>query len=135
MHPLADLAVAEQHHAEEAGFEKERRQHLVAQQRAGDVAHVLHVARPVGAELEAHRDAADDAQGEAQGEHLGPEAVRVEPALPLRPQPAQAHEQQHPAEPDRDRREEDVERDVGGELHSRQEEGIHRVRLAGNDGP
>ena len=38
MHALADLAVAEQHDAEEAGLEEERGQHLVGQQRPGDVA-------------------------------------------------------------------------------------------------
>jgi hypothetical protein len=36
---------------------KEGGQHLVAQQRPGDVAHLFHEARPVGAELEAHGDA------------------------------------------------------------------------------
>jgi len=36
--PLADLAVAEQHDAEEARLQKERGEHLVAQQRPGDIA-------------------------------------------------------------------------------------------------
>ena len=38
VHPLADPAVAEQHDAQEGGFEEEGGQHLVAEQRPGDVA-------------------------------------------------------------------------------------------------
>ena len=53
---------AEQHHAEERGFEEERRQHFVREQRAEDVAGAYRQHRPVGAELEAHDDAGDDAQ-------------------------------------------------------------------------
>ena len=122
---LAHLAVAEQHDAEEAGLEEERGQHLVAEERTGDVADLFHVARPVGAELEAHGDAADDAEGEAEREYLGPEAVGVEPALAPGREPADAEEEQDPTEADRDRREEDVESDVGGELHSRHQQGVH----------
>src|SRR4029079_6408765 len=118
--------VAEQHDAEEARFQEERRQHLVAEQGAGDVADPLHVARPVGAELEAHRDAADDAEREAECEDLGPQAIGVEPAGVARGQPADAKEEEDPAQADGDRREQDVERDVGGELHSRHQQGIHR---------
>jgi hypothetical protein len=81
VHALADLAVAEQHHAQEARLQKERGQHLVAQQRPRHVTHAFHESWPVGAEQEAHGDAAHHAQREGQREHLGPEAVGVEPAL------------------------------------------------------
>src|SRR5205085_3844643 len=57
---------AEQHDAEEGRFEKESGEDLVGQQRPGDVADRFHIARPVGAELEAHGDARHDAHGERQ---------------------------------------------------------------------
>ena len=127
VHPLAHSAVTEQHHAQEAGFEEKRGQHLVAERRTGDVAHGFHEARPVGAELETHRDAADDAERECQREHLGPEAIGVKPALRVRAigvgargQPAPAEEQQHPAQPDADDRREDVKADVGRKLRAGQ---------------
>jgi hypothetical protein len=136
VHPLADLAVPEQHHTEEARFEEERGQHLVAEQRPGDVADLLHEPGPVGAELEAHRDAADDAEREGQREHLGPEAIGIEPALRRDPiaamaglEPANAKEQQHPSHADADRREQDVEGDVGRELHPGEKQRVH-ARLA-----
>ena len=66
-----------------------------------------------------------------QREHLGPEAVGVEPGLraprAAALQAAPAEEQQHPAQRDGDRREQDVEGDVGRELHARQDQGVHVV--------
>ncbi len=133
VHPLADAAMAEQHDAQEAGLQEKRRQHLVAQQRAGDVAHALHEARPVGAELEAHHDAADHTECKAQRKHLGPEAVGAQPGHVLGLQPAPAEEQQRPAECDGDGGEQDVEADVGRELHAGEHEGVHGSDLSARD--
>mmetsp|Transcript_21396 Transcript_21396/g.82952 ORF Transcript_21396/g.82952 Transcript_21396/m.82952 type:complete len:753 (-) Transcript_21396:250-2508(-) len=131
VHPLADPPVTEEHDAEEARFQEEGGQHLVAQQWAGDVAGALHEARPVGAELEAHRHATDHAQREGQRKHLGPEPVRGQPARVLRAAPAPAEEHQQPAQRDGDRREQDVEGDVGRELRTCQEERVHRIDRVG----
>jgi hypothetical protein len=105
--------VAEQHDAEERGLEEECGDDFVGEQWTGDVADRVHEARPVGAELEAHRDAADHAQRKAQGEHLHPEAVGLHPFRVGGGLEAQLEEQQHPGQCDRDRREQDVEADVG----------------------
>jgi ABC-type Zn2+ transport system substrate-binding protein/surface adhesin len=112
---------AEQHDADEHGLEEEGRQHLVGEKRPGDVAHGLHEARPVGAELEGHGDARDDAHGEAEREDLHPEPVGRHPLVVARLRKAHAEEEQHPAQRDGDRREQDVERDIGRELDAASE--------------
>ena len=61
VHALGDTATAEQHDAQEGRFKKESREDLIAEQWPRDVARLLHEARPVGAELEAHGDARHDA--------------------------------------------------------------------------
>ncbi len=121
---LAHAAGAEQHDAEEARLQEERRQHLVGQQRPGDVADGVHVARPVGAELEAHRHARDHAQREGQREDLHPQAVRGHPRRVAGLAVAQLEEQQHPGQRDADGRKEDMEGDIGAELDARQHNGI-----------
>ena len=78
--PVGHAVHAEEHHAEEGGLEEERGQHLVAEQRPGDGADVLHEARPVGAELERHHDAGHHAHREGEREDLDPELVGGEPA-------------------------------------------------------
>ena len=130
--PLADLAVPEQHHAQKPGFEEEGGQHLVAEQRPGDIADLFHIARPVGAELEAHGDAADHAERESQREDLGPEPVGIEPGRGVGREPAPAEKKQQPAQRDADGREEDVERDIGRELDPGQCKCVHRASLAGS---
>ena len=104
MNHLANAAVAEQHHAEKARLQKECGQHLIAEQRAGDIADALHVARPVGAELKTHGDAADDPERECQGEYFCPKAVGAQPIELLlrvgRAQVLQPEKQQNPAQRD-----------------------------------
>jgi hypothetical protein len=118
-------AEAEQHDAEEDRFEKEGRQHLVGEQGPGDVADAFHEARPVGAELETHGDAGDHAHGERERKHLHPEEIGVHVGLVAGPVEAQAEPQQQPAQCDGDGREQDVKRDVGGELDTGQQKGVH----------
>ena len=84
--------------------------------RPGDVADFLHVPRPVGAKLKAHGDAADHAQCEGQGKDLDPELVGVHPMLLASGHKAGFEKQQHPAERNADRREQDVKGDVGRKL-------------------
>ncbi len=57
VHPSGHAVHAEEHHAEKRRLEEERGEHLVRKERPGDVADAVHVARPVGAELEAHHHA------------------------------------------------------------------------------
>src|SRR5690606_11981599 len=130
---------AEQHHAQERGFEEERGQHLVAQQRPEDVARALAEYRPVGAELEAHHDARHHAHAERDREDLEPEEVEVPPQRLARAQPAPFEEGQPMRQADGERREQDVERNHERELHAREEqrrqqEVIHLARLRGVGG-
>jgi len=128
---LADALMAKKHDPEKRCLEKEGGQDLVAEKRPRDIAGPHHEAGPVRPELEAHRDSADDAEREAQREDLGPEAIGRKPRRIPGVQPARTKEEQRPAERDADRREQDMKRHVGGELHARQRQGIHRsLRVA-----
>ena len=121
---LAHPPAPEQHDAQEAGLQEERRQHFIAQQGPRDVARAFHEARPVGAELEAHDDARDHAQCKGQGKDLGPEIVGLFPGQVARLHKPQAEEQQKPAHGDGDGGKEDVKADVRAELHAREDEGV-----------
>ena len=79
-----DALAAEQHDAEEAGFQEEGRHHLVAHQRPDHRAGLVGEARPVGAELVRHHHAGDDAHAEHDGECLQPVLEDVEIDLPAR---------------------------------------------------
>ena len=129
VHPTGHAAGAEQHDAEEHRLEEEGSQHLIGKERARHVAHALHEARPVGAELEGHGDAGDDAEREGQGKDLHPEHVEFHPLLLTRGVEAELEEQQNPAERDGDRREQDVEGYVGGKLYAREQQGFHASPL------
>ena len=120
--PLADAAQAEQHHAEEAGLEEERRQHLVAEQRPEHRPGAVGEHRPVGAELVGHDDAGDDAHGEGDGEDLQPVAEDVEEDVPLRPQPQPFQHHQEAGQPDGEGGEQEVPHHDEGELEARQVE-------------
>ena len=109
---------AEQHHAQKGGFEEKCREHLVAEQRAGDIAHCVHVAGPVGAELERHGDAAHDAERKTEGEHLDPEPVRPLPHFVAAAQVANLEVEQEPAQRDGDHRKQNMETDIQRELHA-----------------
>jgi len=78
---------AEQHHAEEARFQEEGRQHFIGQQRACDAARIIGKETPVGAELVSHDEAGNDAHAEIDGENLRPEVVQVAVHAILRAQP------------------------------------------------
>ena len=129
MHAFGNLADAEQHDRQEGGLEEKRRQHFVGQQRAGHVADRLHVAWPVGAELEAHGHAADHAQREGQREDLHPQTVGIHPARVARAAEAPLEEKQHPGQRNGNAGKQDMEADVGRELDPRQGQRIHAVSI------
>ena len=129
MHAFAHALAAKQHDAKKSGLKKERGEHFVAQQRSSDIADGFHESGPVGAKLKAHGDAADHTQCKRKREHFDPEAIRLDPMhlscpimlhLEIHEQPCQAH---------RDRRKQNVERDVGSKLHPCQRQCFHAVLL------
>ena len=73
MGPRRNELASEQQHAEEGGFQEERREALVAHQRRHDIGGRIRIPAPVGAELERHDDAGDHAHAEREGEDLYPE--------------------------------------------------------------
>ncbi len=66
----ADAVPAEQHYAEETGFEEEGGQHFIGQQRPGNAAGELGEEAPVGAELIGHHQPGHHAHAEVDGENL-----------------------------------------------------------------
>ena len=75
---------AEEEQADEGGFEEEGHQAFDRERRAEDIADIMRVVGPVGAELELHGDAGGDAHGEVDAEQNTPEHRHVAPdALPV----------------------------------------------------
>ncbi len=129
MQPGPDALPAEQHDAQEPGFEEERRQDFVCEQRSRHAAGEIGEVAPVGAELVGHHEARHHAHAEVDGEDLRPEQVEVAKDHALRPQPARLEHREVAREADRDRRENDVERDREPELDPGQHQcvgGRHR---------
>ena len=119
--PVADALAAEQRDAEEAGLEEEGGQHLVAHQRADHRAGLVGEAGPVGAELVAHHDARDDAHAEDDGEHRLPVVEELQVRRVALPQPQRVEHREVAREPDREGREDEVERDRERELDAGQQ--------------
>jgi hypothetical protein len=116
----ADPGPAEQHHAEEAGFQEEGGQHFVGQQRAGDVAREFGEKAPVGAELVGHDDARYHAHAEVDGKDAQPEVVQVDEHLASGLEPAHFEHGQVAGQADRDCRKQDVKGHRERELDARQ---------------
>ena len=74
-----DFIPAEQHHAEEPGFEEEGGKHFIGQKRAGNTARKLRKAAPVGAKLVGHHQPGDHAHAKVDGKNLRPEMVQRAP--------------------------------------------------------
>src|SRR3954469_2878621 len=126
MHPCRHAVAAEQHDAEESGFEEKCREHLIAQQRSGYVARSVHKAGPVGAELETHRYAGNNAQRKRQGEYFYPQSVgRVAPGI-IEEFDAYAQIKQYPRERDGDAGKKDMKTDVEPELGARKYQRVRR---------
>ena len=124
MQPVADPFEAEQHHAEEAGFEEERGHHLIGHQRADDRTGLVGEGRPVGAELVGHHDARDHAHAEGNCKDLQPviEQVDVDGAPGREPQRFEHRE--ITGKSDREGGEHDVERHRESKLRAGQYYGI-----------
>ncbi len=126
MEPASDSPHAEQHDAEEARFKKERRQHLVAHQRADDRPRLVGERRPVRAELVRHHQPGDDAHREADRKYLQPVLEEIEKDLPARREPQPFEHGEIARKPDRQRGKDDMEYDGEGELRARKVKGVQR---------
>ena len=124
MQPLADFADPEQHHAQKTGFEKKRGHHFIGHQGADDRPGLCRKHRPVGAELVRHDQTRDDAHAKDERKDLEPVAVEigVNAGAGLQPQAFQHH--QVAGQPDRERREDEMERDGEGKLCPGQSFGV-----------
>ena len=122
---------AEQHHAEEGGLEEEREQDFVREQRSGDIADLVHVAGPVGAELKGHRQAGHNAHRKAQRENLYPDLVDLQPVRLAAAIVAHAEINQEPGQRNGERREQDVKSDVQPELGACQQQWIRSIDVSG----
>jgi hypothetical protein len=111
---------AEQHDAEESRFQEEGGQHLVTHQRPDDRTGLVGEHAPVGAELVAHDDAGNDAHAERHCKDLLPVVEKVEVDRTTGDEPEAFEHGEVTGEPDRDRREDDVETNRKGELQPRE---------------
>jgi hypothetical protein len=118
MRPLRHQGAPEQEDAQKARFEKEGGQHLVGHQRPDDVGRRIREAAPIGAELERHDDPRDDA--EPEGDRKDPQPERRDAEInPVAGAPIAPFEQSDVAgQPDRERRQQDVQRDDPEELQA-----------------
>src|SRR3984893_10741651 len=127
MQACTDALPAEQHDAEETGFEEERCQDLVAEQRSVDGAGEAGEAGPVRAELVAHHDTGDDAHAETDCENLRPEEKELAINQLAGSQPQAFEHGAIVREPDADRGEDDVGRDRERELQPREYQDVTRL--------
>ena len=74
---LGQLVPAEEEQADEGGFKEESHQTFNGQRRPENIANVMRVVSPVGAELELHGDAGGHAEGKVDTEQLAPELGHI----------------------------------------------------------
>ena len=120
MAELAHAIPAEEEQADEGRFQEERHQAFDRQRRAEDVADIMRVVGPVGAELEFHGDAGGDAHGEVDAEQLAPEPRHVAPDLAAGHHVDALHDGEQERQPERQRHEQEVIKSRHRELKSRQ---------------
>ncbi len=89
-------------------FQEERHQALDRQRRAEDVADVVGVVGPVGAELELHGDAGRDPHGEVDAEQQAPELRHALPDLAARHDVDALHDGEQHGQAERQRHEQEV---------------------------
>lgn len=118
MQPRPHARPAEQHHAQEAGFQEEGGQHFIGQQGPRHAAGEIGEEAPVGAELIGHHQAGHDAHAEVDGEDLGPEMVEVPVDGIPGAQPQAFQHREIAGQSDGDGGEDDVKRDGEAELYS-----------------
>ena len=105
---LGQLLPTEEKQTDEGRLEKESHEAFNRQRRAKHVADVLRVIRPVGAELELHRESGGDAEGEVNPEQLAPETGHVLVDLFAGHDIDRLHDDQQPGEAKRQRHKEKV---------------------------
>jgi hypothetical protein len=125
---LAEPPLAAHQHGEKAGLEEEREDALHRQRLADDSAGLRCEPRPVGAELELHRDAGHDSHRERQAEDPDPDARRVVPRRPAGSERHRLENDDEERQPHGELGEEVVEGERETELESMPEQGIgHRA--------
>ena len=126
----AHLVHAEQHDAQEPGFEEEGGQHLVCHQRTDDRSGNVGKDGPVRAELVGHDDARDDTHRKGDGEYLEPvlEQIEIDRLAGLEPESFQ--HRQVTCQPDGEGREDEMEAHCESELDAGQQK---RVELIEHD--
>ncbi|MNM96149.1 hypothetical protein D3C81_1086160 [compost metagenome] len=117
---LAQAIPAEEEQADEGRLEEERHQALDGQRRAEDVADVVAVVGPVGAELELHGQPGGDAEGEVDAEQLAPELDHVLVDLFAGHHVDRLHDRQQEGQAERQGHEQEVVHRGHGELQTRQ---------------
>ena len=122
--PVTDPLQPEQHHAEKAGLEEERGQHLISHQRPDHRARLVRECRPVGAKLVGHHNARHHAHAERDGEDLQPIVEQVEEDFAPGPQPQRFEHREVACKPDREGGKHDVKRHRECELRAGQYHGI-----------
>src|SRR5258708_8915684 len=127
MQACPDALPAEQHDAEEAGFEEKRCQDLVGEQRSVDGTGDAGEAGPVCAELVAHHDTGDDAHAETDCENLRPEEKEFAINQLAGSQPQALEHGAIVRESDADRGKDDVGRDRERELQPREYQNVTRL--------
>ena len=104
----AQSVPAEEHQPDEGRLEEEGHQPFDGQRRAEDVAHVMGVIGPIGAEFEFHGEARCDPQHEIDTEQLAPEAGDHAPDRPLGDDINTLHDDQHEGEAKRQRHKQEM---------------------------
>ena len=121
------LVDAEQHDAEEAGFEEEGGQHLIGHQGSDHRPGLVREDRPVGAELVGHDDPGHDAHRKGDGEDFQPVAVEVGINAFAGFQPQRLQHHQEAGQTDRESRKDEVKADGERKLQPRQQQGVERL--------
>ena len=120
MPALGKFVPAEKEQADESGFEEERHQSFNGQRRAENVADVVRVIRPVGAELEFHGQAGGDAQRKVDAEQLAPEFGHVAVDFLAGHDEYRLHDDQQKRQPQCQGDEQEMVEGRGGKLQPRQ---------------
>src|SRR6266404_4889079 len=131
MQACPDALPAEQHDAEETGFEEKRCQDLVGEQRSVDGTRDAGEAGPVCAELVGHHDTGDDAHAKTDCENLRPEEKEFAINRLAGSQPQSLEHGAIVREPDADCGKDDVGRDRERELQPRRNWCITGARNSG----
>jgi len=123
--PRRHAAAPKDQHAEERGLEHEGRKGLVHQERTLDRPGHFGQHAPIRAELECHHDPGYDTQAECHAKYFQPEFKKHLIDRAAGSKMKRFEDGQPRGKPDRERRENDVERDGESELKSRQEKRRH----------